>query len=570
MKQVDNTSVAFQRRLETLIRSGGEKIVFIKTNEWLRAVRLVSSLAETFTPNRLDKNPLDYAKGLVSWDLIKGVQDEKGTIIFPGKPPGAGTSSLSLCVDEFTNPESKTLVGYNFMTVLWPHALMKDNPAMLQVIENARHAMIMERVVGGKAHNINKRMFMIVPTEFQLPRELSSMPIVKLELPRLKEMEELVMDVLDGVLDNSSLRPDFSELEIRQIANSCLGVGETEAVNALTQALSDFMPDMPNVDAEELASYVMGFKVETIEKCPALRVMKTVPVNEVGGLEVIKADARRLRMAYSPRARQLKVDMPRGCLLVGSSGTGKSLTARAIAGMLGIPAIELNIGALMGGIVGQTESQTEQALDIIEAIGASVVMVDEIEKAIGGQDNNSGVSRRLLGNLLTRMNDSTSGTYWVFTSNDYSALPPELTRAGRLDVIYFVDMPNAVEREAIFRIHMNKRDITFTDDLAEAVRATQGFNSAEIEQVVKDAHIMAVEDSNGTTGDFGMDALLVAVSKTNPLSVTSSAKVERMREWGKMYARNASHVDESSTEVTTGVAAHLQRRARPAIRPVSR
>lgn len=540
--QTNDTAILFSTRLETIIRAGGEKIIFVKTDEWRRAARLISALAETFTGNG-GANPLNYDKGVVLWDLINGCTNENGDVVFSGKMPNAPTSSLGVTLGEYVNPESKDLNGHNFMVALWTHEHLKNNPALIQLVENTRHSLTFEK---GK-HKVNKRIFMVVPTSFTPPHELSTIPIVSLKYPSIVEMTDLVMEIMGTTISEASLRPTYTESEIGQIANACLGIGESEAVNAVTQALSDNMLQMPNVPASTIVEYVMKAKVQTIEKSPALSVLATVAIDDVGGLEVIKRDASMLRTAYSAAARALGVDMPRGCLLVGSAGTGKSLVAKAMANMLGVPAIELNIGNLMGGIVGQTESQTQQALDIIEAIGASVVMVDEIEKAMGGQDGSSGVSRRLLGNLLTRMSNNTSGTYWVFTSNNYLALPPELTRAGRMDTIYFVDLPNSSERHAIFAIHLRKRKIKTGYSLAAAVEATANFSAAEIEQVVKNTHIRMAHESGGKTGDFPESMLLDEISKLHPLYLSNPMAVDKMRAWGLENARNASAHDNTDT-----------------------
>jgi MoxR-like ATPase len=268
-------------------------------------------------------------------------------------------------------------------------------------------------------------------------------------------------------------------------------------------------------------------------------------LDAVGGLETLKAwlDAR--RNAYSKAARDYGLPAPKGVMLVGVPGCGKSLTAKAIATAWGVPLLRVDLGALKSKFVGESESNLRKAFRVIEAIGRCVVWFDEIEKALQGATSGSadgGVSSDALGAILSWMQERQGDAFVVATANDVEGLPPELLRKGRFDEMFFVDAPNESERDAVLRasiLSSSKGKLaTFADvDVAAVAQACDGFTGAEIAAIVPDAMFTAFAD--GARGVRTSD-LLQAAQSVVPLTTTAKEKVARLRKWASERARPAS------------------------------
>jgi len=252
----------------------------------------------------------------------------------------------------------------------------------------------------------------------------------------------------------------------------------------------------------------------------------TAHFSEVGGLENLKYWLEQRRPAFLGELPG--VEPPKGMMLLGVQGSGKSLAAKAVAGTWGIPLLQLDIGALYNKFFGETERNLRRALDLATAMSPCVMWLDEIEKGLGTGDNDAGTSKRVLGTLLTWMAEGNRGVFIVATSNDISALPPELLRKGRLDEIFFVDLPDAKIRQLIFRIHLQKRELDADAlDLDSLVDASAGFSGAEIEQAV----VAALYSAAARQGRVDTGLLLAELQRTQPLSVVMEADIEALRRW---------------------------------------
>lgn len=252
----------------------------------------------------------------------------------------------------------------------------------------------------------------------------------------------------------------------------------------------------------------------------------TADFADVGGLNGLKRWLQQRREAFLQSNGQL--DPPKGILLLGVQGSGKSLAAKAVAGMWGVPLLRLDVGALYNKYIGETEKNLRAALKMADTLAPCVLWLDEMEKAMAGDDSDDGTSRRLLGSLLTWMAERKARVFIVATSNDISRMPPELVRKGRLDEIFFVDLPDVVVRRDIFAIHLRKRsrdpDLYDLDELA---RTSEGFSGAEIEQAIVSAlYRCAAEQCELTT-----QHLLHEIAATSPLSVIMAEKIEQLRRW---------------------------------------
>ena len=256
-------------------------------------------------------------------------------------------------------------------------------------------------------------------------------------------------------------------------------------------------------------------------------------VEDIGGLENLKRWLERKAKIFNEldRAIRFGVDIPKGVMIVGMPGCGKSLTAKATANLFEIPLVRLDVGRLLGKYVGESEENMRKALKLSEAISPCVLWIDEIEKAfsgVGGSGGGSDVTTRLFGQFLTWMQEKESTVFIIATANDISHMPPEFLRKGRFDELFFVDLPNKEERRRIIEIHLKKRNKLRKDiDAAALIEATEGFNGADLEAVVKETIETAFINGNGavTTVD-----LLKTVRETKSISSTLKDKIAQIRE----------------------------------------
>jgi SpoVK/Ycf46/Vps4 family AAA+-type ATPase len=254
----------------------------------------------------------------------------------------------------------------------------------------------------------------------------------------------------------------------------------------------------------------------------------TAQFTDVGGMERLKNWLEVRKHFFLGDDESL--DPPKGMLLLGVQGCGKSLAAKAAAGILGVPLLRLDFGVLYNKYYGETERNLRKALDTAELMSPCVLWMDEIEKGVaaGNADDDGGLSRRVMGELLTWMSEKKQPVFLVATANDIVRLPPELVRKGRFDEIFFVDLPSDPHRREIVLIHLKKRGLDPGQfDLGAVIKATEGFSGSEIEQAI----VSAMYTAHAQGREVSQDDLLAEIKQTRPLSVVMSEKVEALREW---------------------------------------
>ena len=365
-----------------------------------------------------------------------------------------------------------------------------------------------------------------------LQREISA---VDLELPGEKEIEQLIEATHAANSSRKDLHLPQGEA-LNRVIEAAKGLTTTEIENALALSIVTTRQLTPKVIAEE--------KARVIKISGALEVLKPLEggLDMVGGLAGIKDWVVTRGRAFSAEAKAYGLHTPKGVLIVGIPGTGKSLSAKAAGAALGLPTLRLDIGSLFGSLVGDSEANTRSALKTVDAVAPCVLMIDELEKAFAGSaagaSHDSGVSSRVLGTFLGWLQDHESPVFLFATANNVSALPPELLRRGRWDTMMFADLPGPADREAIFRIHLikRKRNPGKYDPTALAL-ASSGYSGAEIEQAITDAMFLAFSDGGREfdTRDI-VNALVAAV----PLSKTMAEQITAMREWAKTRCTSAS------------------------------
>ena len=291
-------------------------------------------------------------------------------------------------------------------------------------------------------------------------------------------------------------------------------------------------------------------------------------LKRVGGLDRLKQWVLMRQDAFTEEARRYGIPNPKGVLLVGIQGTGKSLSAKTIAHQWRLPLLRLDSGRLFGGIVGESESRVRQMIQLTEAIAPCVLWIDEIDKAFGnissGFDSDSGTSRRVFGSLITWMQEKTSPVFIVATANNVQILPAELLRKGRFDEIFFLNLPTEVERREIFKVHLQKlRPNRLREfDLTVLAQASPNFSGAEIEQVIVDGMHQAFAMKDGQRRDFVTDDIAQAIAQTVPLAAIARSQIEALKQWAAEAGARAASSD-------TQLAAELkQRLIQPEISPL--
>lgn len=363
-----------------------------------------------------------------------------------------------------------------------------------------------------------------------VPEELEGVAISWVLPPPDRAEMAAVVRRLSVTLPRMGLRMEVADPN--RLVDAVLGLTPAEAERVLLQqAVVDGRLDDSDAVAAQRA------RAELLSEGPLDLVDPDVTFDDVAGLMALKAWLRQRARGFEPAAREFGLDAPRGVLLTGVPGCGKSLIARAIAGSWGMALAALDVGRLHGSLVGESESRMRQALTAAEAMAPAVLWVDEIEKAFsGGEQNDGGVSQRVLGVLLRWLQERADGVFVVATSNDVTALPPEVTRRGRFDELFFVDLPDPLERQAVIAHHLTaRRRDPARYDLATLAAAAEGFSGAEIESAVTSALYEAY--SRGV--DVDTAGLAAEFAATVPLSVTRAEDIARLRQWAVGRARPA-------------------------------
>jgi SpoVK/Ycf46/Vps4 family AAA+-type ATPase len=347
------------------------------------------------------------------------------------------------------------------------------------------------------------------------------------------------IEVLTGAVSRT-LASLGSSVDPRPCAMALRGLGIKQANDLINL---DYVEHGGEVDPERLSR----LKAEELASVHGVSFEgESHQLGGVGGLEFYKAWLRKRRHAFSHEARDNGIDQPKGCVFVGVPGGGKTMVARATAGELKQPLIVLNLSECEGGIVGETATRMAEALRTVDALAPCTVLIDEIEKALGsGGEHDGGSKRTLVRLLLIWLQERTSQVFTCITSNDISGLPPELTRRGRIDEIWFVDLPSRADREQIVRIHLAKRNRSLDDaTVAALAERTRGMTGSEIEESVKEGILSAWERRcEGGDGTLTVDDVSTAAKEIVPMSVTYGSKLDALRQWAKGKARRANEAD---------------------------
>lgn len=376
----------------------------------------------------------------------------------------------------------------------------------------------------------NGHAIILLGCRLKLPPELEhEITHVDFNLPGSTELGT----VIDGIVKSAKLK-NLPETTREAALQSALGLTTTEAENAFALSVVETKSIDPKIVARE--------KARTLKKNGLVEVVEaTTSLDDIGGLGLLKDWLTRRAGAFSESAKSYGLPAPKGLLIVGIPGTGKSLTAKATAGAFGLPLLRLDMGRVFGGIVGQSEANLRSVIQTAEAIAPCVLWIDEIEKGFSGSKSSGstdgGTSSRVFGSFLSWMQEKTKAVFVVATANDVSKLPPEFLRKGRFDELFFVDLPDALERAQIWDIVIKRHGRRPTDyDTVVLSRACEQFTGAEIEAVFIDAMHEAFAEGR----EPGPKDILAAMTNTVPLANLMDGQISALRHWAKGRAREAA------------------------------
>ena len=411
-----------------------------------------------------------------------------------------------------------------------------EQPAVLRTLKD----------VAAGLKSTRKSLVLAAP-QVKLPAELEKeLTIVDLPLPGEAELAELLVSVRVELERQDRQAVDLGPDDLHALARAARGLTLSEAENAFAKAAVH-----GGVLSGDDVELVLSEKQQVIRKSGILEFHPPVAtLNDVGGLEQLKEWLRRRGKAWRPDAREFGLAEPKGVLLLGVPGCGKSLTARAVAQAWTLPLLHLDLGRIFSSLLGGSEENMRRALATAEGVAPAVLWIDEIEKGLAGGAGNGqsdgGTASRVFGTLLTWMQERSEPVFAVATANRLEALPPELLRRGRFDEIFFVDLPGPEARVAILSIQLAKRGRDPAKfDLPALASACGGFSGAELEHVIVEALFAAFDLGH----DLCDEDVLVAITETTPLSRTSGEDIRRLREWARTRARPAALESEEGTHV---------------------
>lgn len=412
-------------------------------------------------------------------------------------------------------------------------------------------------------------LVLITSESYTIPEELAhDILVVDFDLPTKTDLCHAWESTVANQYESKNLPIPETYIpgdSVDALVNAASGMTILEAETAYSRAFTLNDRLFPDIPVENLLAQVHRSKEDIVKKSQTLEMVNPIPVDSIGGLELLKDWFITRSVCFSEEARKAKVDAPKGVALIGPPGTGKSVCSKAVASILNLPLVRVDLGRLFGSLVGQTEARTRTMLKELEAMAPCIVWVDEVDKAglSSGANGDSGVSSRLLGSLLTHMSENESGLFWIFTANRTENLPSEFLRKGRLDEVFSVLPPTWAERRQIFDIHLSKRGINIDDivDFDQVLTESRGFVSAEIEAACKEAKVLSFYRNVPVTSSLLRSTLKGII----PISEAYKDQFDAMTEWAQNNARPSSEQEvdvDASSPLPSSIPESLRARRR--------
>jgi ATP-dependent 26S proteasome regulatory subunit len=438
-------------------------------------------------------------RGVYIWDFVDGYQ---------GNPNDTGFGKR--------NPLQALELVEKLPATVPAVFVLRDYHRFLEDVAVARKLRNLARLLKSQPKNI-----VILSPQITIPDDLSEViTVLEFPLPTLSEIRaELERLLTAGQITDTKM--------VDELVRSCQGL----SMERIRRVLAKGIATHGSLQSEDV-ELILEEKRQTIRQTQILDFYPaTERISDIGGLDNLKDWLLRRGGAFSERARQYGLPHPRGLLLVGIQGTGKSLTAKAIAHHWHLPLLRLDVGRLFAGLVGESESRTRQMIQLSEALAPCVLWIDEIDKAFAGVDGrgDAGTTSRVFGTFVTWLSEKTSPVFVVATANNIQALPPEMLRRGRFDEIFFVGLPTQEERRAIFAVHLSRlRPHNLQAyDLDRLAYETPDFSGAEIEQILIEAMHLGFSQNR----DFTTQDILEAASQLIPLARTAQDQIQLLQDW---------------------------------------
>ncbi|MBP0029036.1 AAA family ATPase [Roseofilum sp. Guam] len=480
--------MSFKEEFELLLRSR-YSIIYIPTAEEERVERTIAESAKNLG-----------SRGVYTWDFVDGYQGNPNDNGFGRRNP--------LQALEFVQKVPPTAAGI---------FVLRDFQRFLDDISISRKLRNLARSLKSEAKNL-----VILAPEIAIPTDLTEViTVLEFPLPQSGDIREEVRRLLMG------LGQVIEQEVLEEIVRCCQGLSLERIRRVLGKAIATHGELRP-----EDVDLILEEKRQTIRQTQILDFYPAQEqISDIGGLENLKDWLLRRGGGFSEQARAYGLPHPRGLLLVGIQGTGKSLTAKAIAHHWHLPLLRLDVGRLFAGLVGESESRTRQMIQLAEALAPCILWIDEIDKAFSGMGSrgDAGTTNRVFGTFVTWLAEKTSPVFVVATANNIQSLPPELLRKGRFDEIFFVGLPTQEERQAIFEVHLSRlRPQSLRNyELKRLAYETPDFSGAEIEQMIVEAMHIGFSQNR----DFTTDDILEAASQIVPLARTAQEQIELLQSW---------------------------------------
>jgi len=499
----------FPTELETLIRAR-YPILYVIYSEEMRVQNVIVDIAAR------------RQKKVFEWSCCTGIVPA-GASLQSHKNRSTATRDPLLALDHVIEQVEPAL--YLFKD-FHPY-LSRNHPAVIRKLkEIALHL-----------KNSFKTILLVSPV-MEIPTELEKeITVLNYPLPARDDLSDLLDKIIADVRQFKQVKIELDDPGRERLLSAALGLTLGEAENVFAKIIvQEERLGGDNVNA------VFAEKQQIIRKSGLLEYCTTgESFANIGGLAVLKDWLDKRAAAFTPEARAFGLPAPKGILMLGVQGCGKSLCAKAVSNQWQLPLLRFDMGRMFGSLVGSSEENVRRAIAVAESVAPAILWVDEIDKAFAGSQGSGaadgGTTARVFGTFLTWLSEKTAPVFVVATANDISQLPPELLRKGRLDEIFFVDLPGEAERAEIFRIHLHRRGRNAQQfDTAALAAASQACSGAEIEEAINSA----LYDSFYANQEITTEAVLATLTQTVPLARTMDEQINRLRHWAEGRARNAS------------------------------
>lgn len=471
----------------------------------------VVSFEEERVKAGLKRIALDRQKQLYSWTITNGLELGDGTFISELKDP---IKVLEYGIQSDVNGIFILNDYHHYLT----------DPVVVRKLKDAARIL-----------KTTKKNIILLSSVLKVPQELEKeMSVIDYQLPGRDEIA-CIVDGIAGNIGNHAFLPVMKDTAMKQkVIDAAMGLTASEAENVFAKSLVE--------KGDFDLKIILSEKEQIIRKSGVLEYYHANEnMKEVGGLEELKKWLEKRGKAFTSQARDFGLPEPRGILLLGIPGCGKSLTAKAISSMWQLPLLKLDVGKVFSSFVGSSEENVRRAIATAESIAPSILWLDEIEKGFSGLGSSGqtdgGTTARVFGTFLTWLQEKKTPVFVVATSNNVSQMPPELLRKGRFDEIFYVDLPSKEERKAIFKIHLEKRKRNATAFNLDALAGlTAGYSGSEIEEVI----VSALYDAFDSGAELQQQHLESVITTLIPLSKTMEEQIKSIRDWAKLRARRAS------------------------------